>query len=870
MTTQMSPAVYQQKRDELAKLLDYCVDTIDGLAKEHEELQRPDIARHCEALKRIRTKVYEDQFKIALIAKFQGGKSTTFNALAGGLPLSPMGDGAIKTSACICRAWNSTDAAQRGATIVWRTDEELLLTVMDLLRDQLIKLDSDRFNGKDANVMAKEINLANCADRELLDKAVKAEVAEYLTNKSGYTSGTCAVSGGKIHVFGSDKVNLLLIAVIISRYYGDQEIEQLKQQSFTSDTAGALLRFPADFTINTDAFFKEEEKKEVFQPRELAFAFIKDVQMRLESENLAHLGIGITDCPGLSASAYDSRIALDVIGESDAVWYLLDGCSIGASELDEIKKAHASAFGKIFFTVNLKSGVNAARMHIVEKIIPHQKEQLRQQGVEVTLNPYHAFLAYLAMAGLALKEGNAAETTKNDLTQKARDMGISADTPANAWAMLVEEMLHRLKVPAKQQFVEMKKKLSPEGIALVRKASELDAILVQIEGYVIEHKAACILVDGGVMRAVQAVEDGIEKPLKALEEDAEKNVDDCKEKYDVMEAELKRFHKESQANLLGLDSKDPDRALAEDVIEEVILKAIPDAAASAAPKVTDKFSLWAKLKNVFQAEKQQKEIEAIVTAAIQTAIDPLVRGWQEELKAGQNPHFNHFLHQVDNCRKQLNKNWKQELQTIPWLQAIPDPTASFDGEKSRISLISPSDLNGQLSEQFFGGYLLSLGGASLGAFGVFLILDHMGGCGVFSIAGGAIMLLWKMFCLNKAAYDTKVKNAIENNLGKAVREKRNDIIAKIAREMAKFREPYIKLFTDGFKLQLEELERQRKDAETVHQGSEDGRQHLTMVCNHIRTEHITPLREKLEAYRDKVVPLLPAFSKPVRASKPSG
>jgi hypothetical protein len=865
----MTPALYQQKRDELTRLLGDCAQTLDGLAVEHEVLRTPEIDGHREALKRIRARLCEDQFRIALISKFQGGKSTTFNALAGGLPISPMGDGAIRTSACLCRDWNVADPAGRGVTIIWRSDDELLLAVMDLLRDRFVSLAPDRFAGSDAGAIARDLKLDAPEDRELLQTAVTAEVGEYLKNKAQWTSDACDVAGGRVVLSGPDKVNILFIAAVISRYRGHPAIVAIKAQSFTAEEVGVLLRFPSRFAERMSDFLEEGEP---FPVGELAFAFIKEAQVRLESRDLSRLGAAIIDCPGLSASAYDSRIALEVIGESDAVWYLLDGKAIGAAELDDLTRAHKAAAGKLFFTVNMKADVNPARRNIVEKIIPHQKAQLQSQGLDVVLNPYHALLAYLAVTGPALLDGTAAGATRKVLEGKAKDMDITANTAEEAWAMLAEDMLARLKVPERQAFVALQDKVSPDGIALVRKASELDSILAQVEGYVVANKAAAVLVDGGVSRAVQAVEDGIEKPLQAREEDAARSHDECSQRYSKMEARLKAFHEASALILLTLADTATDRRLAEDFIDQVIMKSIPDAAAIAAPRIRKEIgyrsALWdmlvRKLGGTREGDgktKAEREVERLLWTALGESSAASAQEWGEKLKTGRNPYLQSFLALVDRCRQHVQADWSSAMVEVPDLKQLPLPTVVF-GDTGGVASLTPANLQTQL-DTIAGHPMASdvikvmvgaLGGWAL--FGLIALQFEPIGL-VFTVVCAVVCAVLAKFVKTEDRLRARIRDAVEDALDKGFRANRVGLVDSLAAgKMAELRKPYIECFEEGFRIQAKELDEQRRRAEADQRATADGRRLIARECQHIRKEHVEPLRRKLEAYRSAVLPLV--------------
>ncbi len=91
----LNPAQYTERRDTLAQLLNDTVVALQSVSDEAQHIEPGLIQGHINELTAIHKKVHENQFRLVLVARFQGGKSTTFNAVAmGGRVISPMGDGA--------------------------------------------------------------------------------------------------------------------------------------------------------------------------------------------------------------------------------------------------------------------------------------------------------------------------------------------------------------------------------------------------------------------------------------------------------------------------------------------------------------------------------------------------------------------------------------------------------------------------------------------------------------------------------------------------------------------------------------------------------------------------------------------------------
>ena len=89
---------YDKKRDELVGFIDQALQLKCDLPE-----------RIKENLTAIRSKVYENQFRIVLISEFESGKSTTFNAICGGQEISPRGH-MLRTSGTVVSAQNTLDS----------------------------------------------------------------------------------------------------------------------------------------------------------------------------------------------------------------------------------------------------------------------------------------------------------------------------------------------------------------------------------------------------------------------------------------------------------------------------------------------------------------------------------------------------------------------------------------------------------------------------------------------------------------------------------------------------------------------------------------------------------------------------------------
>ena len=128
MTNDNTAKWYETRRNELLELL-----------REATALDLPE--KYADELRQTSRKCQEDAFEIALVGEFQGGKSTTFNALCDGRDISPrgLGGGGIKTSAAVVTAQNiAGDETKNGlsewAEVTFRDGPSLVLGMSTPLR----------------------------------------------------------------------------------------------------------------------------------------------------------------------------------------------------------------------------------------------------------------------------------------------------------------------------------------------------------------------------------------------------------------------------------------------------------------------------------------------------------------------------------------------------------------------------------------------------------------------------------------------------------------------------------------------------------------------------------------------------------------
>ncbi len=501
LMTQNPAKWYETRRNELLGLLNEA-NTLDVPEKYEDELRQT--ARKCQ----------EDAFEIALVGEFQGGKSTTFNALCDGRDISPrgLGGGGIKTSAAVISAQNiagneTKDGLPEWAEVTFKPASAIALGLSNILRRPL--MDSKAFRQRNAKfddeafaeALATDDGFASLVD---LDDAECRRILLDATDTlwSRWEESHAALS--------DDDLDQLRIATLQLRFWGSPEKAEMESHTILPiDRFQTLIAFPKDWATRW-----LEGRKAQFGLEEVAFVFVHAVLVRIHSENLQRLGCRITDCPGLFANAYDTSVARRTILNADAVWYLINGeKQIGQKDLEIIRAIAAMGMlGKIEATCNLK-GPHEQKM---AEIIPTTKAALANAGHKIDVLPYNARLAFLATQGDLLLHRPALFSALDRACMVIDAKGKDDAEPSAMWA----KMVRRVGSAAELEEIEEIDELEADSVALVRRESHLDGILSKLETEIIPQKAQSVLINRGSDRAAKALV-AYEGVLKASEEAAE-------------------------------------------------------------------------------------------------------------------------------------------------------------------------------------------------------------------------------------------------------------------------------------------------------------------------------------------------------------
>lgn len=606
----MTPEVYETKRNDLIVLIENILKSATKLpAKSREGLE--------ETVKKLK----RNSFEIVLVGEFQGGKSTLFDTVCDGRDISPRGVG-VKTSACKISAQSIPIEEDERVELRWKSDEELMLTMLDLVRDNIMDDKAayalfSKKNGKDGSLILPSLSDANI--RALAKKALKNEWKTYSERPAAYDPD---ITG---------RLDLLQIAWLILSFYDNPELRKLRAKTqITPDELKSLVAFPREWAIR----WEEGKEKTQWQFEEIPFVFLGEAEAYIHSRNLERLGCVITDCPGLFAGPWDTMVAQNAMIKADAILYLIGGerqvKDADLRALAHIRKTNQSH--KVFFAINAMKG----REDIVKVLRPVDFSMIKQRGFaidnETDIDIFNALLAFNSRHKPEDSKAWQKETGRAIQTYLQLDMFDDSEKIA----ALLKDMDE------------------------LYKNSGTVELLSKIETSVVLKKFESILVKGGTEKAGASL-DAINGDLKAKEAAANKSLQEAEAEVGAAREKLKDFQdfaKEEVDAVLG-DSTSAD-LLAQNFLQDVYLGNSTEMADAISRKLRVRFNksmgllriVWdlicAKGKSFFgnttDAEMAAcKAAEGVLNEPVVESVEeiatPAAAGWIANIRDGGNKLF---------------------------------------------------------------------------------------------------------------------------------------------------------------------------------------------------------------------------------------
>lgn len=606
----MTPEVYETKRNDLIVLIENILKSATKLpAKSRKELE--------ETVKKLK----RNSFEIVLVGEFQGGKSTLFDTVCDGRDISPRGVG-IKTSACKISAQSIPLEEDERVELHWKSDEELMLTMLDIVRDNLMDDKAayaifSKKNGKDGSLMLPSLSDANV--RALVKKALKNEWKTYSERPAAYDPDN------------TGRLDLLQIAWLILSFYDNPELKKLRAKTqITPDELKSLVVFPREWAIRWEA----GKEKTQWRFEEIPFVFLGEVEAYIHSKNLERLGCVITDCPGLFAGPWDTMVAQNAMIKADAILYLIGGerqvTDADLRALAHIRKTNQSH--KVFFAINAKKG----HEDIVKVLRPVDFSMIKQRGFaidnETDIDIFNALLAFNSRHKPEDSKAWQKETGRAIQTYLQLDMFDDSEKIA----ALLKDM-----------------------DALYENSGTVE-LLSKIETSVVLKKFESILVKGGTEKAGASL-DAINGDLKAKEAAASKSLTEAESEVEKARAQLQEFQDFAQKEVDEvLDDATSADLLAQDFLQNVYINQASSMADSISAKIRARFSsstellkiVWdlmvAKAKSAFgniaNAEEDAKKraenvLNEPVVEAVEEVATPVANGWIANIRDGGNRLF---------------------------------------------------------------------------------------------------------------------------------------------------------------------------------------------------------------------------------------
>lgn len=849
----MTPEIYAKKKEELLGILTDILQIADLSATDRDFFERK------------KKKLQEDEFSISLIGEFQGGKSTTFDALCGGREVSPRGNN-IKTSACKIKVTNISGNNEEHAKITWKTNAELVLTISKVL----VSLNPEEIgynpDEKKAYSITDYLDLSNPSHQALVRKAINEEW-EKLSNND------------------SDTKDILIIAEFILKFYNETK-DLRKVCDCSLKEASQMMVFPDDMITR----FTNNGIK-AFKPEESLFVFIQSVDCYIKSKTLERLGCTITDCPGLFASDYDTSVATQTIIDSDATLYLLSGEKMigqgdkrAISEIVKIKTAgilkeddtFRTALDNIFFAINQRKSDDET------SFVNHDLTEINTLGFgKQELPMYNALLYYLAQFGNSYLKNQLDQHTITRFLDKGKKYG---DNIERIWIRMVRRVLNNLDL---DNDIE---DLSEQSVASLLKSSKADTLFESIETSIIGKKAHSILIENGAKKVDEGLH-SIEEELKRKEKAATTDVAVKAMEYKKAKDDFKAFEDGVKELLESSFSKE---TVIRPMIDDVYTRYFRN------PEIIENISFhitkdlieyigkgstkWKGFKDIVGklfSDKLKKKMEDEITSevkpffgnAFKIHLTPILQNWLSLLEKGTDVSFKRlFVQELNDIANKIKTLWNTSVSSSPLLQTLNITTAPLEPQNMEVAKLDykkfmsndmAEDIAGLAVSDSLNEILHSVIGVCIGMIVAF-VLDTFLTFGVALIVGGIIELLYIAGALERKEYKSKedfnkkernLYNAIYNILTDALGDMKNKekiCFSDEKKSLVAIPDSMAQAYRNFYLLELgakrKELTDRISKEEEMYKGRKENLLNISTTAKKQRQDVIVPLRGRVEQF----------------------
>lgn len=868
----MNAETYQQYRDELRNLLVEGEGILTQVAPDApEEAKRvTELRQTAGELTRIKDKLTEDQFTIALVADFQGGKSTTFCTLCDGRLLSPRGFG-IKTSGCQISAQN-VNGPER-AEIHWRTSKEIVAGFGELLTPYFNRIDPQRFLSDDKELDTK-LDMNKPEDCALVLRAAQQALDDHQKNRRNFSDALLDVAR---------------CAALTAKFYADPHINTLRGGTSSQDDSARQITTLQPEALREHVAFPDDWAERwtdaapnLFKAHEIVFFFIAQVRLFLNSPSLAETGIRLLDCPGLFASKWDTHVAMDAMSGADAILYLFPGrTAITAQQLG--KEAGPDRGGlrmirgmqmerKLFYGWNIWDGQMPWQF---EKLVKSSKGVLNTAGFatdERRFFLFHARLSLMALMAKQLFDGKLTSSNRQILFKEELGQNLDRAPDDTATQGLLQDQI-------KTRYKNIKGLtqdpiLGKGDIADVQEASGQPRMLAAVKEFVISNKASLILLDNGSSVVGRALE-SLEGSLATREHTARQRQEEFNKEKDTADEAVRKFQADCDLVLKGLEPATPDWELADEFVSRFDVEWRGRLSERLAERlyndVINADGLFATMKKlIFNKEQLENAVVDAFRSELERAIGDIAAGWLEQIKSGNHEIYNEKIRdKVVETQADIRSRWDQTvkdkdlevLRNIPLPQIAGDvfvaikqfggisPNATADDVKSILSRVNLT--------------LLAMLWSIKALVTAILATIFFGGPLAWVIAAGVVALLVAETLLGEETIKTRLAKKIQEDMNKSW----ETVEKTIRTEMRKFGHEIRTWFLLTIRKEIVSkpkaaVEQRLREAEEGFKLSQAERDAVAAYAKRRREQDIQPLREKVADYTRRCSAALAMSVKP--------
>ncbi len=831
----MNITQYNKKRDELSFLLQDVINCLEKIDSQYEKLDMSSLKKTKEEIAAIRKKVYEDIYKIVLVAKFQGGKSTSFNAITGGSCISPMGNGAIKCSAAPVMAKSVLSSADAKVTVYMRNKTEL---------SEL--LSAGGFDDVDLD----SIESVEYAKTEWQEKFIIWQDNRDLFKDDG-------------------ERDMFFVSGFILEYFMHPTIQEyVKKQSFEVSIGdiGQFAKFPDGYMLKYS-----HNGPRAFTVEEALYAFVCKVDAHVQSQEMSKIGASFVDAPGLFANAYDTNVTRAELSDASAVWYLLGGTAPGSEELRAIKECYELSNGRLFISANFKGNRVALPVWLKDSL-PSIEAVVNGIIKNVKIQPYHALLALLYTQGEYFVTNGKwlDDSIKEFLIKQCEDLGIpnpDAWPSEKCWKKLVKVCINQMYPAGLDEFDDLSDSLSTEGTAIIRRECNWDGTVEAIREFVVNSKSKSILITDTSQKALALIHD-LKKLLKRREDDANRSFEESYADYISAERKLNEFMEFCKGSIEEQFEGDSgvhiDSKLAMDVYDYVYEKSIPEITDLAAPLIAKKVNFfrivgskvveWGRKGGRFIANLWRKcrgelpnttpiqnafgvEVNLIMGNTMKDVLGGRMTRWLNQTKEGKNSTVkNEIIYPARRAYDRLALEWKERCGSDKILASLVPALPELPVSLGRGRFDHP-DLMACLTKLSFSEFIKDIVASCVGLYFVGLSVPEPFSVFMSFLLGVLFVILRRAFS-DENAMTQKIKDKMDAAITVNFSKNKRDVISKIISPLSVFRKSVIQVLKKPFNEVKMKFQKAWEGALSDYMRDSIHREQVARECKEIRETHI--------------------------------